>query len=173
MTLPDVFESREVALLVGMSPIFLNRLVERELHGIKPSLRSEVDTGGRRWFSKEDLFGIGLVFWLFEAGLRAGSGKKRTSVIQKVLDEIVGKGNASANEAAQRLTKLEVPVLAIIQQIYPYRERRKVRKLEVRFMETQELEADDPHLQNLYDVMIQIPVGNLFDRLENLVGHRI
>jgi hypothetical protein len=170
MPLPDVFESREVAVLIGLSPIFLNRLVERELHGIKPSLRSDVDTGGRRWFSKEDLFGIALVFWLFETGLRAGTGKKRTSVIQNVLDEVAGKPNASANDAASRLIECNVGVLAIIQQIYPYKDGARREGTEVRFIETAEDLLSDSG--RLFDVEIHIPVHNLFDRLEELIALR-
>ena len=95
MTFPEVFESRIVSAIVGVPINFLNRMVERKLHGIKPSIRSDVNTGGRRWFSKEDVYGIALVYWLFEAGLRAGKGKARTSVVQDVLNEIVGKPKAS------------------------------------------------------------------------------
>ena len=41
MALPDVYESSDLCLAIGLSPSFLNRLVERGLHGIKPSLRAE------------------------------------------------------------------------------------------------------------------------------------
>jgi hypothetical protein len=172
MSLANVFESRELTAITGMTPNFLNRLVERGLHGIKPSVRSDVSTGGRRWFSQEDVYGVALVYWLFEAGLRAGSGKARTSVIQNVLDEIVGRRGATANEAAKRLTEPFVPVLAIIQKIYPYGEPRHTRKLEVRFMESEGFSFDDPLNFNLYDVVIKIPVGNLFIRIEEIISLR-
>jgi hypothetical protein len=171
--LPEVFESREIELFLGMPLNFLNRLVERGLHGIKPSLRSDVKTGGRRWFSTEDVFGIALVYWLFEAGLRAGSGKKRTSVIQNVLDEIVGKRDATANDAAKRLGEAQMAMLVIIQQLYPDPEDLISRTLEVRLTDEREFGPDDPLSLNRYTVEIWIPVLCLFDRLKAIISSRI
>ena len=167
MSLPDIFESRELTATIGMSANFLNRLVERGLHGIKPSVRADVSTGGRRWFSKEDVFGIALVYWLFEAGLRAGSGKARTSVIQDVLDQIAQKRNATANEAAKRLYETDTAVLVIIQELYPDNKGKSRRKRYVRLMNEEDPFAADP-----YDVEIYIPVGNLLVRLDDFISKR-
>jgi hypothetical protein len=166
MVLPDVYESSDLTAAIGVSPIFLNRLVERGLHGVKPSLRADVSTGGRRWFSKEDVFGVALVYWLFEAGLRAGSGKARTSVIQDVLDQIAQKRNATANDAAKRLYETDTAVLVIIQELYPDNKGKR-RKRYVRLMNEEDPLAADP-----YDVEIYIPVGNLLVRLDDVISKR-
>lgn len=165
MVLPNVYESSHLCVAIGVSQSFLNRLVERGLHGIKPSLRADVNTGGRRWFSKEDVFGVALVYWLFEAGLRAGSGKARTSVIQDVLDQIVGKRNSTANEAAERLSE-PVGVLRIIQRLYPDVKGKNRRRLHVELLHN----IDDQLNSGPYDVVIDIPVSNLFERLDRIVS---
>jgi hypothetical protein len=101
-----IFESSDVADLVGISPIYLNKFVERGLYGIAPSERMLVGRGGRRWFNEEDVFGIALVWWLFEAGLRS-------QVINRILGEIVGQKKANANRAAKTLREEGVQFLAI------------------------------------------------------------
>lgn len=127
--------------------------------------------GSRRWFSKEDVFGVALVYWLFQAGLRAGSGKVRTSVIQNVLDEIVKKQNASANEAAKRLTEPAwVPMLVILQQLYTVDDKSVNKKLQIRFLEQPDFDPDDALDLDPYDVELRIPVGHLFDRLESMIS---
>jgi hypothetical protein len=171
MSIPNVFESSDLIEILGMPVSFLNRLVERELQGIKPSIRSGVSTGGRRWFSKQDLFGVALVYWLFQAGLRAGSGSARSSVIQDVLDEIMQKPNATANEAAKRLTESPVAMLVVVQQLYPDPEGYINKKLQVRLMD-EPFEPDDPINLNRYDIEIWIPVFCLFDRLDSIIASR-
>ena len=71
--MPLVFESRDVIRLVGISPVYLNKFVERGLYGIAPSERTGAGRGRRRLFTSEDVFGIALVWWLFEAGQYATS----------------------------------------------------------------------------------------------------
>jgi hypothetical protein len=68
---PAFFDSSEVSKVVGIPPIFLNKLIERGKYGIVPSIRSGRGRGSRRLFSADDAYGIALVWWLFEAGLRA------------------------------------------------------------------------------------------------------
>ncbi|MGO9590633.1 MAG: hypothetical protein ACLP3K_11390 [Candidatus Acidiferrales bacterium] len=100
------FETGDVARMVGIRPIYLNRFVERKLYGIQPSARSGEGTGRRRWFSFDDLLGIALVWWLFEAGLR-------TEVIKRVLRELGNSKVAIANQAAKSLRKSGAEVLII------------------------------------------------------------
>jgi len=94
--LPTVFESTEVEWLVGISSIRLNKFLERKLYGLRPSIKAGIGRGRRRLFSREDVFGIALVWWLFQAGLRS-------PVIQDVLDNLAGRKHASANTAAAKL----------------------------------------------------------------------
>jgi DNA-binding transcriptional MerR regulator len=96
--MPLIFESRDVIRLVGISPVYLNKFVERGLYGITPSERTGLGKGNRRWFNSEDVFGIGLVWWLFEAGLRS-------EVIKRILREVVSQKKANANQAAKTLQK--------------------------------------------------------------------
>jgi hypothetical protein len=92
----DIFESGELAGLVGVKPFYLNKFIERGLYGIKPSIRPGRVRERRRLFSRDDLFGVALVWWLFESGLRA-------QVMQRVLKDIGKSGKADANSAAKRL----------------------------------------------------------------------
>lgn len=90
------FESSQVVNLVGVKPFYLNKFVERRLYGIKPSMQSGKGRGRPRLFSGDDVLGIALVWWLFEAGLR-------TKAIEYVLNQICRHRKATANEAAQKL----------------------------------------------------------------------
>src|SRR5215469_5367253 len=92
----STYDSSEVSKLVGIGPILLNRFVERGMYGIRPSVRSGKGRGGRRLFSPDDVFGIALVWWLFESGLRS-------NVIQIVLDKICDAKTGGADQAAKKL----------------------------------------------------------------------
>jgi DNA-binding transcriptional MerR regulator len=89
-------ERNELCDLVGVRWIYLNKLIERGLYGIEPSHKSGEGKGSRRWFSREDVLGIALVWWLFEAGLR-------TEVIKRVLRNLDNRDKANANSAAKAL----------------------------------------------------------------------
>jgi hypothetical protein len=105
--LQEFFETAEVTELVGIPLILLNKLVERSQYGVHASVRAGRGRGSRRLFSKDDLFGIALVWWLFESGLR-------TKVIQFVLNQICGpKRNSKANDAAMLLKERESDLLLI------------------------------------------------------------
>lgn len=102
-------ESVEVAKIVGIPPIYLNKFVERRKYGIEPSVRSGRGRGSRRLFSEGDVQGIALVWWLFEAGLRSDT-------IQDVLDQICGatkRKAARASDAAKKLLDEETYMLAV------------------------------------------------------------
>lgn len=94
--LPTVFESAEVEWLVGISSIRLNKFLERKRYGLRPSIKAGIGRGRRRLFSLEDVFGVELVWRLFQAGLRS-------PVIQDVLDKLAGRKHATANMAAAKL----------------------------------------------------------------------
>jgi len=100
------FDSNEVCELVGIGPLLLNKFVERKTYGIQPSVRRGKGRGGRRLFSLDDVFGIALVWWLFESGLRS-------NVIQSVLDEIYQAKNARADQAAKRLNEKKVQTVLV------------------------------------------------------------
>jgi hypothetical protein len=104
---PAVVESSEISELIGITSAYLNKFVEREMYGIKPSVKTGKGRGKRRLFSSDDVSGIALVWWLFESGLRSGS-------IQYVLNQICGRRlHSKANDAATVLLEKEVKMLAI------------------------------------------------------------
>jgi hypothetical protein len=101
------FGSMDVAALVGIQPTLVNKFIERER---KYGIEASVQAGGRgkdRIFSEKDLYGIALVHWLFESGLR-------TEAIEFVLNQICGgRLHSRANDAAEVLLAREPEVLAI------------------------------------------------------------
>lgn len=103
-------ESGEITRIVGIRINYLNKIVERELYGIQPSAKSGKGRGTRRWFTAKDVYGIALVWWLFESGLR-------TEVIKRVLREL-GKGTkADANSAAEALQDSGAEYLVVKREI--------------------------------------------------------
>ncbi len=95
--------------LVGITPIYLNNFVQRGLFGLKASVQSGKVREKRRFFSREDVFGIALVWLLFESGLR-------TDPIIRVLKDITGGAKPNANLAAKKLLEGEADYLLIIRQ---------------------------------------------------------
>lgn len=155
---PILFESAEVSKVVGMSPIQLNRLVEREQYGIGPSIRSGKGRGSRRLFSEADLYGVALVWWLFEAGLRS-------QTIQYVLNQICRRRDASANDAAARILQRGGNTMLII--------RREPRKDSVKEDHPkQEVVLDDWTAANHFvestvtASVLFIPVADRFEKLK-------
>jgi len=100
------FDSGEVSGLVGIGPLLLNKFVERGSYGIRPSVRSGKGRGGRRLFSIDDLYGVALVWWLFESGLRSG-------VIENILKQICASAKGIASEAAKRLIARKTDFLRV------------------------------------------------------------
>jgi hypothetical protein len=80
----------------------------------------------------------------------------------------VGAPGATANAAAKIVREIGASHLVVVQQIYPTKGGLD-EKLQIRHMDSQEFDSDDPLMRNLYDVDVWIPVHTLFDR----VDHRI
>ncbi len=97
--------------LVGITPVYLNNFLQRGLFGLTASVQAGKLREKRRLFSREDVFGIALVWLLFESGLR-------TDLTIRVLKEIVGsdKTNANANRAAKKLLESKADYLVILRQ---------------------------------------------------------
>ena len=111
------FSSSEVTGIVGITPIYLNALVHRKLYGISASIsgRSEIKV---RIFSEDDVFGIALVWLLFESGLR-------TESIREVLYGLVDTEEPDAPAAAEFLWRSDVDYIAIIRE--PSKPKKKAR----------------------------------------------
>lgn len=105
----EPFESAEVMEIVGIKPNYLNKFVERRLYGIVPSDRMGTGRGSRRRFTTEDVFGIALVWCLFEAGLRA-------EVIKRVLRDVGHTKKAGANLAARKMREQGADFLLVERQ---------------------------------------------------------
>jgi hypothetical protein len=95
--------------LVGITPLYLNNFLQRGLFGLQPSVQSGKVRAKRRLFSQDDVFGIALVWLLFESGLR-------TDPIIRVLKDVAGTKEASANLAGRKLLKTEADYLLIVRQ---------------------------------------------------------
>jgi hypothetical protein len=97
--------------LVGITPVYLQNFLQRGSYGLRSSVSPGKVRSQRRLFSREDVFGIALVWLLFESGLR-------TDPTIRVLKEIVGsdKTNANANRAAKKLLESKADYLVILRQ---------------------------------------------------------
>ncbi len=97
--------------LVGITPVYLNNFLQRPLFGLVASVQAGKLREKHRLFSREDVFGIALVWLLFESGLR-------TEPTIRVLKEIVGsdKTTANANRAAKKLLDSKADYLVILRQ---------------------------------------------------------
>jgi DNA-binding transcriptional MerR regulator len=109
MTGSRSFESGEVVEIVGVRAFYLNKFIERNLYGIRPSRRAGVVRKRRRQFTEDDVFGIALVWWLFESGFRA-------EVIARVLREISHSRKAEASTAARLLRQQMAHSLVVVRE---------------------------------------------------------
>jgi hypothetical protein len=93
--------------LVGITPIYLQNFVSRGSYGLKASAKPGKVREQRRVFSRDDVFGIALVWLLFESGLRGDP-------IARVLNDVAGTKKANANLAAKKLLQSKTEYLRIL-----------------------------------------------------------
>lgn len=101
------FGTMDLATVIGIQPTMVSKLIEREGKDGKYGVSASVDQGGRgreRIFSAADVYGIALIYWLSESGLRSDP-------IKYVLTQICGRTNS--NDAAAVLIQRQPEVLAI------------------------------------------------------------
>ena len=98
-----------VELLVGITPLYLQNFVQRGLYGIRASVKPGKVRSQRRLFSRDDVFGIALVWLLFEGGLRSDP-------LVRVLNDITKTKKANANLAAKKLLESKADYLVILRQ---------------------------------------------------------
>src|ERR1700719_2598656 len=110
------FSSSDVSAIVGITPIYLNALVHRKLYGIAASISDRHREIKVRIFSEEDVYGIALVWMLFESGLR-------TQSIRDVLEQLIEIDDAKS--AAEFITFSEIDYLGIVRE--PSKTKRKAR----------------------------------------------
>jgi len=95
-TKPEINTADITERLVGITPAYLNNFLQRKLFGLRASVRPGKLRKKHRLFSREDVFGIALVWLLFEVGLR-------TDPIRRVVKDISGESKGDANLAAKKL----------------------------------------------------------------------
>jgi hypothetical protein len=156
---PIVLESAEVVKVVGISPIQLNKFVERRSYGIAPSYRAGKGRGSRRRFREHDVYGVALVWWLFEAGLR-----KQT--IQYVLNKICGHTkSAKASDAAKILSDKETEMLAVKREPRRAGDKREYPKQEVFLVDWSE--ANHLVESTVTASVLFIPIADRFEKLRD------
>jgi hypothetical protein len=139
--------------LVGITPIYLQNFIQRGSYGLRASVKPGKVRSQRRLFSREDVFGIALVWLLFESGLRGDP-------IARVLNDIAGTKKANANLAAKKLLQSQSEYLLILRKSrgpskrIPEKPEQETRTISKR-------ETSDPRAQNP-DIEILIPIGNKF-----------
>jgi hypothetical protein len=93
--------------LVGITPIHLQNFISRGLHGLRASVVKPSIV--RRLFTRADVFGIALVWLLFESGLRRDA-------IDRILNDIARTKKPNANLAAKKLLALQAEYVVIVRQ---------------------------------------------------------
>jgi hypothetical protein len=144
--------------LVGITPVYLQNFVQRGSYGIRASVKSGQVRVQRRSFSADDVFGIALVWLLFESGLRSDP-------ISRILNDIAGTKKANANLAAKTLLESRTEYLRIV------REPRKPAKTPlhepIQKVETMKhLEISDPRQSHPNATEVLVPVGSKFTDIQ-------
>jgi hypothetical protein len=93
--------------LVGITPIYLQNFLQRGSYGVRSSVSPGKVRSQRRLFSTEDVYGIALVWLLFESGMRGDA-------IGQILTDIGGTKRPDANKAADALQDPGTDYLLII-----------------------------------------------------------
>jgi hypothetical protein len=152
----ELYESWAVTAMVGISTTHLNMLLQRKLYGITASVVGRRGDKNSRRFDEVEVFGIGLVWMLFNCGLR-------TEPIRQILADIAEKKDASAADAASVLTGSKLPYLVVVRDLTDDAESggEFVVKGAVRIAEIEEIITETPTSS-----VLVIPVGEMFDGIE-------
>lgn len=156
------FTSQEVIELVGITPIQLNALVMRKLYGIKASISGR---GAKvRLFDEADVYGIALVWVLFESGLR-------TQQVRTILNDLAETRKPNAKHTAQGL--LEIPGSDYIVFIREMRSKAKT-KPQQSVGRAHQYELDDIIKKSPTASVLAVPIGARFadikERMDLLHG---
>jgi hypothetical protein len=145
--------------LVGITPVYLQNFVSRGSYGLRASVVRGKVRAQRRLFSRDDVFGITLVWLLFESGLRGDP-------IARVLNDVAGTKQANANLAAKKLVQAKGEYLVILRKPRaPTKNPSDKPAQETRIISPKE--ASEPRKRNWNPaVEILIPVGHKFRDIE-------
>ncbi len=144
--------------LVGITPIYLQNFVSRGLYGLRASVIPGKVRAQRRLFSRDDVFGIALVWLLFESGLRS-------EPLARVLNEITGTKKANANLAARKLMDSQSGYLVITRKPrVPSKTFSEKPEQSVRLVKKSEITATMEH--DLTADLLVIPFGPKFEDIQ-------
>lgn len=150
--------------LVGITPVYLQNFLQRGSYGLRSSVSPGKVRSQRRLFSPEDVYGIALVWLLFESGLRGDP-------IARVLKDIGRTKKPDANKAADTLLENATDYILILRT--PRRPSKSIpQKPEqlVKMVTEEELsmhlfsrdpEGDENFISNDQNILI-VPIGDKF-----------
>lgn len=142
--------------LVGITPIYLQNFISRGLHGLRASIVKPSIV--RRLFTRDDVFGIALVWLLCESGLRRAA-------IDRILNDIARTKKPDANLAARKLLELQAEYLVILcQPRGPTKTHAKDPVQETKIVSRSELRK--MRAQNPAGVELVVPIGPKFRDIE-------
>ena len=96
-------------VLVGITSAYLNTFLQRKKYGIAASVQAGKVRSERRLFSQADVYGIALIWILFESGLR-------TQPINRILNQLAGTKKANAPSCAERLRKIGAEYIVMVRE---------------------------------------------------------
>ena len=154
------FGIMDLARLIGIQPTLLNKFIQRGKYGIAASVQPGQGQGRERRFGEGDAYGIALVYWLFESGLRS-------ETVQYVLNQICGgKLNSRAADAASLILRQTTDMLVINRaprvgyEKYPAQKTRLVGTAVAARLAR----------ETTTDSVLVLPVGRLFANLRGKMG---
>jgi len=103
---PEIDAADICERLVGITPVYLQNFLQRGSYGLRSSVSPGKVRSKRRLFSPEDVYGIALVWILFETGLRGDS-------IARILNDIAQTKKPNANLAAAELMEFHWQYLLV------------------------------------------------------------
>jgi len=104
---PEIDAADVCERLVGITPIYLQNFLQRGSYGLRSSVSPGKVRSKRRLFSPADVYGIALVWLLFESGLRGDP-------IARILKDVARTKNVNANKAAEILRSEASDYLLVI-----------------------------------------------------------
>jgi len=140
-------------LLVGITPVYLNTFLHRKLYGLKAEVREAKGGDKQRVFSQADVFGIALVWMLFESGLR-------TDPIRRILKTLAGTRKADAALAANALLKSKAEYILVVRE--PRRPKGKT-EVDPQISTVAKTELGTAIANNPTANLLMIPVGQKFE----------
>ena len=147
-------------LLVGITPIYLNSFLQRELYGITATISDEHGETKVRLFNEADVFGIALAWMLFESGLR-------TQAIRGILNKLAGTKRTNAKKAAHVLLRSQADYILVV------REARKPKSKST--PETQIITAEENEFAHVIEAnptanILIVPIGAKFADIQKRIN---